>query len=251
MFGSSRQRCSQDRSVLAVRAGFTLVELLVVIAIIALLIAIILPAMAAARQHARRVACQSNLRQLMTGVLLYATENKGFLPFPNLAALETAPGINGLLWDGPGWLYRAPADVSSPDGVRGGAIWPYARSVSVYHCPDDTPPWKPDCKHALSSYMMNGAACAFGKLIPAYKLSRMKGNWICLIEADQADDQFEPTWDDGCVDPDDGNSDRHKGGSNVACFDGHVEWIRQTEFDVESERKPGRLWCNPGSITGE
>jgi prepilin-type N-terminal cleavage/methylation domain-containing protein/prepilin-type processing-associated H-X9-DG protein len=62
------------------RGGFTLVELLVVIGIISILIAILLPALGAARDSARRTVCQSNLRQLVTVSLLYANDNRTFLP---------------------------------------------------------------------------------------------------------------------------------------------------------------------------
>lgn len=63
-----------------VQSGFTLVELLVVIGIIAVLISVLLPALGRAREQAKRTACLSQLRQCMQLTLIYATENRGFLP---------------------------------------------------------------------------------------------------------------------------------------------------------------------------
>src|SRR5689334_10921637 len=57
--------------------GFTLVELLVVIAVVALLVAMLLPALNKAREQSRLVACMSNLRQMGLAMTMYANENKG------------------------------------------------------------------------------------------------------------------------------------------------------------------------------
>jgi prepilin-type N-terminal cleavage/methylation domain-containing protein len=77
--------CAADASAPRVRRAFTLVELLVVVGIIAILIALLLPALSKARASSQAVGCLSNLRQIMMAFHLYAGENKQRLPDPAVA----------------------------------------------------------------------------------------------------------------------------------------------------------------------
>src|SRR4051812_7317270 len=84
--------------------GFTLVELLVVIAIIGILVALLLPAIQAAREAARRISCQNNVKNLALAVLTYADVKKGLPPATNAVTpatsqlLLTALVDNELSW---------------------------------------------------------------------------------------------------------------------------------------------------------
>jgi prepilin-type N-terminal cleavage/methylation domain-containing protein len=69
--------------------GFTLIELLVVIAIIAILAALLLPALAGAKENARRAQCKSNMHQVCLGAMMYAEDSLGFYP----SDLDTNPSI--------------------------------------------------------------------------------------------------------------------------------------------------------------
>ena len=81
------------------RGGFTLVELLVVIGIIAILVAILLPALRRARQAAVQTACLSNLRQIGMAFHLYVNDNNGWLPSPGPNRdFRLAPGALALSW---------------------------------------------------------------------------------------------------------------------------------------------------------
>lgn len=96
--------------------AFTLIELLVVIAIIAILAAILFPVFAQAREAARKASCVSNVKQLMTGTLMYVQDYD-----------ERFPG-----WDG-----RASWGMPQGTGWWMNQIQPYIKNYGVYTCPSD------------------------------------------------------------------------------------------------------------------
>lgn len=242
--------------------AFTLIELLVVIAIIALLVSILLPFLAKAKASAVKIRCEANHRQIMTAVGLYANGSKDFLPWPNWAGIAVT-----------GWLYTSPEPSLgkgwTPELRETGALWQYLGHADVYRCPAHKEPFNRSAK--ITSYLMNGAVCGFGrrdKARSSFRVDMMMPNsfifWETAIEG-----TGNTGWNDGSSFPTEGLNNRHDWnrdnssasqanqsivagrGNTISCVDGHVEWVTQSQYNEQLKKKPGRLWCAPDSKTGE
>lgn len=129
---------------LSSKRAFTLIELLVVIAIIAILAAMLLPALSKAKQKAQAIKCMNNLKQLTLGWIMFSGDNNDAIAQSGGQAFDV--GFLPNVWTTPGnvdnmWVYGDMSKTLSSTNLQMielGLTYPYINNTAVYKCPADT-----------------------------------------------------------------------------------------------------------------
>lgn len=228
-----------------------MIELLVVIAIIAILAAMLLPALSKAKQSSYRAVDLNNLKQFGIAFNLVASDNNDLMPWPNWRSGEVG-NVHPQ-----GWLYTLDPAAPGTEKYRAetGSFWDIMKNHKMFFCPSD------DTNSALfkmrgqqiSSYVMNGAVCGFGRgLNPPAKLTQLSSQGVAFWEgANNTEQENLVLFNDGASSPDENTSGRHGKLALVSAFDGSARLIQLTIWSNKvNEVTRNELWCYPGSENG-
>lgn len=268
------------------KRAFTLIELLVVIAIIAILMAILMPALNRVKEQGKRIVCENNLKSLQLCWIMYCDDNDdkivngagGFHYTSDTAYTENgaAAGIIERAWVGAGWgtgwdnpnavTGRGLTDREKKLAVEQGALWEYAKDYDLYKCPTGR---RGECNtyaavDAANGLVRAGTASGSGKV---YNTGARVGRTVIWLK--RRSDIVSPGppqrmvfIDEGAMTPDsfavhynnagpwwDDPPVRHGDGTTVSWADGHVTHLKWKAAETIEHARDHRDYYGGGGWT--